>query len=162
MKLRDSAKKLPAVLFFEQGHKLCFLHRSIKEWLEERKVVNVPNGHKRLANYIWDNAISPWLFPYSSEKEPPAGSYSLTYALHHLKESDRCSDIEKLVFEKPWQRMMLEEKGWNVLSDEITKLPILPQKREEVLLQLTKTDNNLIIRLKEVNFDLIFYFSFKV
>eukprot|EP01035_Chromulina_nebulosa_P025888 gene25888-33841_t len=45
--------------------------------------------------------------------------------------------------------MMLEEKGWNILSDEITKLPILPQKREEVLLQLTKTDNNLIIRLKE-------------
>eukprot|EP01036_Dinobryon_divergens_P031418 gene31418-biopygen25115 len=130
MGLLESARRLPGYgeLFMERENKLHLLHRSIAEWLKEpgHGAVNVKSGHERLAEHIWETALQPWLLlPADSSYtlwEPLPGSYSLKYALDHLREAGRFQDIEAILFRLPWLQAMLREKGLGALIKDILSL----------------------------------------
>ena len=144
MGLLDMARRLPGYgeLFLERENKLHLLHRSIAEWLldPEQGAVDAKRGHQRLVKHIWETALRPWLLqtsgisssPQSRESsssislEPPSGSYSLKYALAHLREAGRLEDIQTILFRLPWLQAMLREKGLGALIKDILSLAAHP------------------------------------
>jgi len=137
MALLEMARRLPGhgELFLERENKLHLLHRSIAEWLlePEHGAVRARSGHERLAAHIWDTALRPWLLPSSLasssanssidiSREPSPGSYSLKYALDHLREAGRFQDIQAILFRLPWLQAMLREKGLAGLIKDLSSL----------------------------------------
>jgi hypothetical protein len=121
---------------------MCWItrHRSVKEWFLDAKGVHAQSGHTRLATHIWEKVLQPWLIPYSPANEPQRGSYFRTYALDHLREANKFSEIETIVVQRPWQQAMLEEKGRLLLTDEINKaLPIASDMKDKVFFQLANS-----------------------
>ena len=145
MGLLEMARRLPGYgeLFLERESKLHLLHRSIAEWLldAEQGAVDAQKGYERLAEHIWETALRPWLLPSSSgtsssppstesrssiSLEPPSGSYSLKYALAHLREAGRFEAIQTILFRLPWLQAMLREKGLGALIKDILSLAAHP------------------------------------
>jgi hypothetical protein len=141
MDLLEMARRLPGhgELFLERENKLHLLHRSIAEWLlnPEHGAVQARSGHERLAAHIWDMALRPWLLPSSPSSssatgsintslEPFPGSYSLQYALNHLREAERFQDIQAILFRLPWLQTMLREKGLAGLIKDLLSLQYHP------------------------------------
>eukprot|EP01036_Dinobryon_divergens_P033781 gene33781-biopygen26749 len=138
MDLLEMARRLPGhgELFLERDNKLHLLHWSIIEWLLDPKhgAIQARSGHERLAAHIWDTALRPWLLPSSSisspsstwcikiSREPSTGSYSLKYALDHLREAGRFQDIQTILFRLPWLQAMLREKGLAGLIKDLSSL----------------------------------------
>eukprot|EP01036_Dinobryon_divergens_P032997 gene32997-42693_t len=142
MGLLEQVRQLPEALLTVQDHKWEFRHRSVKEWFLDSYQINAISGHTKLATYIWENVLKPWLIPYfSPTNEPPRRSYFRTYALDHLREANKVSEIEELVEQRPWQQAMLQEKGFQELLNEINSIPdsILPVDRKtSIFFQLIK------------------------
>ena len=148
MDLLESARKLPGYgeLFLERENKLHLLHRSIAEWLREpaHGGVDIKSGHSQLAAHIWDTTLSHWLPPITAfsppstvsvdiSREPSTGSYSLKYALHHLREVDRFDDIKVVLFRLPLLQTLLKEKGVGALIKDILSL-IVPSTFDHPIL----------------------------
>ena len=139
MGLLEMARRLPVYgqLLLERENKLHLLHRSIAEWLLEpgHGAVHARSGHEKLAAHIWDTALQPWLLPSSSSsssqsntgsmdisREPSTGSYSLKYAVDHLREAGRFQHIQAIIFRLSWLQAMLREKGLTGLIKDMLSL----------------------------------------
>ena len=163
MGLLEMARTLPGhgELFLERENKLHLLHRSIEEWLlaPEHGAVHARSGHERLAAHIWDTVLRPWLLPSLSpssssppsstgsvdnSRRPLTGSYSLKYALDHLREAGRFHDIQATLFRLPWLQAILSEKGLAGLMKDLLSLrdhPTLaaPSKKLTAVLRLSSS-----------------------
>ena len=109
MEVLELVRSLPGYgeLFVEREDKLYLLHRSIVEWLLDPKhgAIDVRSGHELLAAHIVEKTLRLWLLPSSSlhthntdiTRDPSSGSYSLKYALDHLREAGRFFDIRDIL-----------------------------------------------------------------
>ena len=82
------------------------------------------------------SSLQPWLLasvcisPPSStsnidtdnSREPVSGSYSLKYALAHLRESGRYGNIKQILFRLPWLQAVLKEKGLGGLVKDLISI----------------------------------------
>ena len=135
MNMLESVRSLPGYgeLFVEREFKLQLLHRSFFDWLQDpmHGAIDARSGHKLLAEHIWETVLRPWLLPTSSLPrkkcfETFKDSYSLKYALDHLREAGRFEDIRDIALSeieegffkqlRKESKLLLDKEGISIVS----------------------------------------------
>jgi WD40 repeat protein len=122
--VRGACAALPGwgLLFTEQGHCICLLHKTLGEWLidaarSSRYAVDVTRGHAEWAELLCGE-VHAWLESGDPNLAPPKSSYAYSHLLTHLDASERSAEARATLMRLPWLQATLRERGlYALLSD---------------------------------------------